>query len=1402
MKKRLSKILAVVLVIGCVLSTIGVVPAVPVTAAEDKKDNRVQVSDITVGGENIEAKKVKDGVRVTFSRKAQGWQRARTNGIYDTRGEGTTVELTDIVSLDDDYSMVVWFGEEAGYYDKPGICLVYGKSGYFAIISTDGVLIDPNKSPVLAQDVREPLNGSLSINVKLDDSKYIITANGKSYTISSAAISAPDGISFTFGSFGDGMIQGLNYNRSFKKSAFSFTIAGISQPYEGAGYEPIGDTVTGTSVGMGMPQNVEFRKGEEGVQIAFLTEAAGWSRVAFNGTFPINESGLHIPISKIYSAEDNYSFVMNMTNVSGGWYDKAGYMLVYGKGGDFAIIGNDGVTVDVNKAAVIKQEKREALDSKLDLRIALKGNNYEITANGKTYTFAVDSKYLSDPANVRIGFSFFCDGRAQNLNYNKSYKKAAASFVIDQLFYDGEPISTRLIKPLAKYAAIMTGATKDKFEPEAPLTRGEAIVATAKMLTNKADIDGIFTCDFTDLKANDKNYSWYAFMQRSDFLPNFGEKLEPKKEITRGEFVDLLLNQFDVETGLTMGDVDAANELYGKICYAINHGVFELDASGNFNLEATVTRGEAAKVFCMYLGKTGSVDKAENVYKDVKKDSANYEYIMLACNKQSYQTKKYSAKTAEDVQKYINEAKELAKTADTKVTITLSEDVYQLSQPIAVEQSGNSEYELVIVIKNAEGVKPTLSSNIDLNASDFKKVNGEEYYSYQIPESAKVHGAYPQFRDLYLDGERLTIAKGREYIFEETVPTTKIDENKNSYENLFFVDSSALEGITAENVGTLEMGVNLQWTSRIYPIQSFNGTDEKTGLSTLKLTDEAWAAYLKFDGNKEPFTGWTYWFENHIALLDEPGEFYYDDAAGIVYLYPYKDTDMKKATVSYPALEMLVTLKEAKNITFEGITFTGITSNYTTNHLYNGMLGGINGVYTDGQSLYENVNVAAIYADGNTDFITVKNCTFDELGANGIYMKKANRNSVIKGNSFTDLAMSGVVLGTQSTVWTLEDGQSNIVIDNNYIYNIGTDYKNAPGIYVTRVKNLAVTHNSMIHTPYSGLMVGWITLPSTAVNTTNAEIAYNHCEDNLYALNDGAGLYVCGANAMTTNQKVLNVLHHNFVKSTGNIRTYNGIYMDMNCSNFKVYKNVIEGFDNAYGPVFNQDHIVDQYTYNNTLVDNFTTVKAITTTSEPERNIILQNNKKFAKHDELPEEGLKIIESTGQKDKYAGSTAKNFTDVKMEIVDAHISIYRQGKSDKNALVFTVTNNSDKEAAYAVETTSKNTKDITVVPSTESLKLKARETGTIEVVFEGGDKMVKRELYDFVVVKDNGWKEEFRRVIEVSVSNEIAPQGVGSSPILWIGIGVAVIVVAGATATILIVNKRKKSRKGDASNVNS
>ena len=928
------------------------------------------------------------------------------------------------------------------------------------------------------------------------------------------------------------------------------------------------------------------------------------------------------------------------------------------------------------------------------------------------------------------------------------------------MIYDPKytPYAMRTPKPFAAYEALMLGDENGNFNPDGLFTRGDAILAYGRIMAYEEDLRDTYTSDFPDLSPSDPLYTLAAFLERRGFLSAFGETLDLHRPITRRELATLLLeDEIPYETdGIEIpADLNEGDAAYTRLLYAVKAGILKVDDKNRLWPDGVLTRAEAARALCVYLGKKG---KPNVTFADVNAKTPYAEEILLAASKLSPKRVHFSltANGGRKISEYIEEIEKMAEKEPIQALLDLSRGDYRIDRPILLDGE-RFAHEVELTFKSHAAERALISSNVDIPGAAFKKVKGKPYYSYQLDEETKVKGSYPRFRNIQLNGKMMILARSPEYTFPKSLKDTDTSTYRYLYSNWFYAEPKYFKGLTPDTVRPMEVVIHVEWMNKRFRLDQFYGFEEDTGYAQFSVMEEEWNSFMYCDGNKRDYAGKVYWFENHLSLLSEPGQFFYDDKNGILYVYPFADTDMEKAVVSYPLTEKIFDLRNMNGVTIEDIHFTGLTSNYATDHGHNGGLGGtyLNGYYPIDPEIGQQGPVphAAVYGE-NVRNVRVRNCTFDELGANGVFFNYGNRNVTVKGCSFTQLAMSAILVGRQLPyTFTLKTGQINVLIDNNYIYNIGVCYPCCPGMHFTRVFGAAVTHNTIIHTPYSAIMSGWFMDPKKEKNSRYLEIAYNRCEDNLYAINDGSCIYLCGANAPTDVSEVFSRIHHNFVKATGYNRTYNGIYLDANASNWLVYENVLDGFRVPMGPIFNQDHIPSQHTYNNTLRHNFSSLQAISTKATPDRNIQLIDNVFVRRSAEFPEEARAIIAASGQTAPYKKYVPIPENEIVLWTRDAHI-VLPQGKTASVPFVtFTVTNHTEREATYRVLLTNDISASSEALIQPESLVLGKGETGVFEVFFRGVDEP-KEDIVtvaEFDVVRDNGFRRSYRRVIDIKTA---------------------------------------------------
>lgn len=272
--------------------------------------------------------------------------------------------------------------------------------------------------------------------------------------------------------------------------------------------------------------------------------------------------------------------------------------------------------------------------------------------------------------------------------------------------------------------------------------------------------------------------------------------------------------------------------------------------------------------------------------------------------------------------------------------------------------------------------------------------------------------------------------------------------------------------------------------------------------------------YPQYDGyyslKSMQYNGWgcrdnvknTYFLFNAIEALDAPGEWFYDEVTGRIFLYPNED-EMElsefSVTCSNPREFAIMSIDSAHNVVLDGLTFNG----------------------TSGHGL-------SISRSGN---IVVQNCTFANARRHNLTMSESMNTAVI----FSDFSRSGsAMLNIVNSAATLALVPTNNVIQNNVFHDPQLSQHVALGWGGCR---LVVSHNYFVNT--------------TTTGTAGVEciLEYNRFEGGSYDVEDGGMIYASGATSRGNHYR--NNLFHMF-----NV-THQAVYNDTMGSGNYMYYNVV-----------------------------------------------------------------------------------------------------------------------------------------------------------------------------------------------------------------------------------------------------
>lgn len=458
-------------------------------------------------------------------------------------------------------------------------------------------------------------------------------------------------------------------------------------------------------------------------------------------------------------------------------------------------------------------------------------------------------------------------------------------------------------------------------------------------------------------------------------------------------------------------------------------------------------------------------------------------------------------RTIQEAQEHVRD-----KTQDMteNIYVILEDGIYQQEHTITFTSADSGKNGFDVIYKAASGAKPIISGG--------RQINGWSLYDAD-KNIWRASAGGMNGRQLYVNGCKAIRARneGPSELFSIKTVT------ENGYILNANIDGTAPEILSYGNISDVELIYSDRWMHQRMGIKSVSVVKDDTGADEYLVNMEKGFSDSEIK-DKSKIIG----IENAYELMDQPGEWYSDGQ--YIYYIPRDGENMESAEVIFPQLESLITGKGSKSASISNIIFDGIEFRYTTwrspdsEYGYPGQQGGFGiDVWGENETYGLKQAVRFDYADN----VTIENCTFTALGCSAIRFGHGTKNCRINGNLIYDIANGGIYLEEKNFYTNnLNDPRviKNNEITNNEIYNIGTEYKSATGIFCGYVCNTIIAHNELSDMPYSGISIGWGWGGSgsevqykTDVNSINNKIYANVIHDVMKELSDGGGIYNLGS---------------------------------------------------------------------------------------------------------------------------------------------------------------------------------------------------------------------------------------------------------------------------------------------------
>jgi parallel beta-helix repeat protein len=336
--------------------------------------------------------------------------------------------------------------------------------------------------------------------------------------------------------------------------------------------------------------------------------------------------------------------------------------------------------------------------------------------------------------------------------------------------------------------------------------------------------------------------------------------------------------------------------------------------------------------------------------------------------------------------------------------------------------------------------------------------------------------------------------------------------------------------------GTAEVVALLAWAEIRMPIAS---VDEASHIARLSGDPRA--------SNREENA--RYWIENTRDALDQPGEWYLDRDAGILYYWPIPGDNLTRDEADAPALSQIVRIDGAHDIVLRGLDFRH--SEWTLPE----------GGYADSQAAIE--ASSALEAVG-AENVTIDHCQFSQMGGYAVWFGRGSKHNHLTANEISDMGGGGIKIG--ETVQRTGEADRNFdnVISDNEIHDLGLVYPAAVGIWVGQSSRNTISHNHVHDLYYTAISIGWTWGygPNQCAGNT---IEFNHLHDvGKGMLSDLGAIYTLGVQPGT-------VIRNNLIHDVDAF-TYGGfgIYPDEGSSEIVIENNIVyatksAGFHQHYG---------------------------------------------------------------------------------------------------------------------------------------------------------------------------------------------------------------------------------------------
>ena len=461
------------------------------------------------------------------------------------------------------------------------------------------------------------------------------------------------------------------------------------------------------------------------------------------------------------------------------------------------------------------------------------------------------------------------------------------------------------------------------------------------------------------------------------------------------------------------------------------------------------------------------------------------------------------------------------------IVVEMAAGYYKQTEALNFTAAHGGDNDNFVIFRNAAGAEVTIGGAEILDdeiVSGFQKVDGKNYYVMQLNKDINT-------RHLMINGIRAVRARSEGGLTNPEL----ISNDGLSYQG-FSSDDLFLAEIPEDDHADLEFSYCVEWANHRGGAESiYIGIDGRVQIIMEQPNFQTLVAHsnLSVEELVRPTRPYSMFYENALILLDEPGEWYFDNEEMKLYYMPQVWENVDELVVSYPIIDDwtkdgqqesdsgLINILGTdsgivQNIKFEGITFADTTYGRTNTNVGMSVSQGMHIRDFNSTSADTMPDAAITLAKANSIYFT--GCTFTRLGITGINMFLGTQNVQIRDCDFADISGNGVYIG--ETNWRNKEvyNPSNplMVVKNNDLYNcymhdMGVEYQSASAIAVGYAAYVNLENNEIFNVAYSPIHIGlgWTAEIKNVLRHLTVKDNFIH-DFNQGGVWDSGGIYVNG----------------------------------------------------------------------------------------------------------------------------------------------------------------------------------------------------------------------------------------------------------------------------------------------------